>query len=66
MRFGKNRGKNVLLVYWSVPPITSSTNFTNCCLRHILGIFWPNEINNSGLWDRTKQEIMNIQLRTEN
>lgn len=36
--------------------------FTNRCLRRILGIFWPNKINNSDLWERTKQETVEAQL----
>lgn len=30
--------------------------FINRCLRHLLGIYWPNIISNANMWELTKQE----------
>ena len=36
--------------------------FINHCLRRILRVFWPNRITNISLWERTKQEPIEVQL----
>ncbi|XP_056017339.1 uncharacterized protein LOC130053791 [Ostrea edulis] len=38
--------------------------FLNRCLRIILGVRWPDTINNKELWKRTKQEPIEITIRT--
>ena len=37
--------------------------FFNRCLRRLLGIYWPNTITNANLWDLTKQDKIEIQIR---
>ena len=37
--------------------------FTNRCLRRLLGIYWPNTISNANLWELTKQETIETQIR---
>ncbi|XP_056017320.1 uncharacterized protein LOC130053779 [Ostrea edulis] len=38
--------------------------FLNRCLRNILGARWPDTISNKELWKRTKQEPIEITIRT--
>ena len=37
--------------------------FTNRCLRRLLGIYWPNTISNTNLWELTKQYPIEMQIR---
>lgn len=37
--------------------------FVNKCLRRILRIFWPNQINNEELWRRTSQNRIDIEIK---
>ena len=37
--------------------------FSNRCLRCLLGIYWPNTISNANLWELTKQEPIETQIR---
>ena len=37
--------------------------FFNRCLRRLLGIYWPNTISNANLWDLTKQDTLETQIR---
>ena len=60
--------KSILLYGSETWRTTSNINsklqtFFNHCLRRILRIFWPNHISNINLWERTKQEAIDIQLR---
>ena len=43
--------------------ISKLPTFTNYCLRRILGIFWPNTINNNTLWESTNQEPIEAQIK---
>lgn len=43
--------------------ISKLQTFMNHCLRRILGIFWPNTINNIKLWELTNQEPIEIQIK---
>ena len=60
LRFFNSNVKSVLL-YGSETWRTTKNNirkvqtFINGCLRKILGIFWPETINNNDLWQRTEQ-----------
>ena len=38
--------------------------FVNKCLRNILGIRWPDTISNVNLWRRTKQQPLDLTIRT--
>lgn len=38
--------------------------FLNRCLCRLLGVYWPNTITNANLWELTKQESIDIQIRT--
>ena len=38
--------------------------FINKCLRNILGIRWPDTISNVNLWRRTKQQPVDVTIRT--
>jgi hypothetical protein len=38
-------------------------SFVNICLRHILNIRWQNTISNKSLWEITKQEPIDIQIK---
>jgi hypothetical protein len=35
----------------------------NRCLRYILRIWWPNIISNKDLWNVTRQEDINVEIR---
>ena len=37
--------------------------FSNRCLRRLLGVYWPNTISNANLWEPTKQEPIETQIR---
>lgn len=37
--------------------------FINRCLRKILRVFWPEVISNATLWQVTKQEPINIEIK---
>ena len=37
--------------------------FINCRLRYILGVWWPGKISNEELWQRTKQEKIEVTIR---
>ena len=60
LRFFNSNVKSVLL-YGSETWRTTKNNIRkvqtliNGCLRKILGIFWPETINNNDLWQRTEQ-----------
>ena len=43
--------------------ITQLQTFTNCRLRYILGMWWPRKISNEELWQRTKQERIEVAIR---
>ncbi|KAF0026068.1 hypothetical protein F2P81_020805 [Scophthalmus maximus] len=55
--YGSERWKNTTTI------ISKLQTFMNHCLRRILGIFWPNTINNITLWERTNQEPIEIQIK---
>ncbi|KAF0023158.1 hypothetical protein F2P81_023788 [Scophthalmus maximus] len=55
--YGSETWKNTTTI------ISKLQTFTNHCLRSILGIFWPNTINNITLWERTNQEPIEIQIK---
>jgi hypothetical protein len=38
-------------------------SFVNRCLRRILDIRWPDTISNNSLWEITKQEPIDIQIK---
>jgi hypothetical protein len=38
-------------------------SFVNCCLRYILNKRWPDTISNNSLWEITKQEPIDIQIK---
>ena len=38
-------------------------SFINNCLRRILRIFWPNTITNEELWERTKQQLVVLEMK---
>jgi hypothetical protein len=38
-------------------------NFVNKCLRRILNIRWPDVISNNSLWEITKQEPIDIEIK---
>ena len=43
--------------------LTKLQTFINRCLRRLLGIYWPNIISNANLWELTKQETIETQIR---
>ena len=43
--------------------ITQLQTFTNRRLRYILGVWWPRKISNEELWQRTKQERIEVTIR---
>ena len=43
--------------------ITQLQTFTNRRLRYILGMWWPRKISNEELWQRTKQERIEVTIR---
>ena len=43
--------------------ITQLQTFTNRRLRYILGVRWPRKISNGELWQRTKQEGIEVTIR---
>ena len=43
--------------------ITQLQTFTNRSLRYILGVWWPKKISNEELWQRTKQERIEVTIR---
>jgi hypothetical protein len=38
--------------------------FLNRCLRTILGVRWPDTFNNKELWRKTKQQPINLIIRS--
>ena len=38
--------------------------FLNRCLRTILGVRWPDTISNKELWRKTKQQPINLTIRS--
>ncbi len=36
--------------------LNKQQTFINCCLCHLLGVYWPDTITNANLWDRTTQK----------
>ena len=68
LRIFNSNVKSVLLYgaeTWRTTKATSSKlqTFINRCLRHILGIYWPNTITNEELWQTTQQEQIETQIR---
>lgn len=55
--YGSETWKNTTTI------INKLQTFMNHCLRRILGIFWPNTINNNNLWERTNQETIEVQMK---
>ena len=43
--------------------VTQLQAFTNRRLRYILGVWWPRKISNEELWQRTKQERIEVTIR---
>ena len=41
-----------------------STSSLNRCLRTILGVRWPDTISNKELWRKTKQQPINLTIRS--
>jgi hypothetical protein len=46
--------------------MTKLHRFVNRCLRRILNIRWPDTISNNFLWEITKQEPNDIQIKNRN
>ena len=46
--------------------ITQLQTFTNRRLQYILGVLWPRKISNEELWQRTKQEKIEVTIRRRN
>jgi len=61
-----NSNVKAVLLYasesWTVT-INRPQGFVNKCLRRILDIHWPDRISNKGLWKKTDQEPVLVQLR---
>ena len=71
IRIFNSNVKSVLLYGSETWRETSSTIkslqvFVNKCLRNIIGIKWPNTINNKELWEKTKQQPIETVIRTRN
>ena len=69
IRIFNSNVKSVLLYGSETGRETSSTInslqvFVNKCLRNIIGIRWPNTINNKELWKKTKQQPIETVIRT--
>lgn len=64
-----NSNVKTTLLYGSESWKTTTTilnklqTFINRCLRRLLGIYWPNTISNANLWELTKQDTIEIQIR---
>jgi hypothetical protein len=71
IRIFNSNVKSVLLYGSETWRETSSTInslqvFVNKCPRNIIGIRWPNTINNKELWKKTKQQPIETVIRTRN
>ncbi|XP_061195301.1 uncharacterized protein LOC133203547 [Saccostrea echinata] len=67
LRIYNTNVKSVLLYgseTWRVTNTTSNKlqTFANRCLRHILNIRWPENINNKNLWETTNQDPITKQI----
>lgn len=66
LRIFNSSVKTVLLygseTWMTTMNIINKLQTANHCLRRILRIFWPNKICNINLWERTKQDTVEIQL----
>ena len=70
LRIFNSNVKSVLLYgseTWRVLSSTSSTSkiqtFINRCLRQILRIRWFDKVRNTDLWEKAKQEPIDVQIR---
>ena len=65
-----NTNEKSVLLYGSEPWRESSAStksvqvFVNKCLRNLLGIRWPDIISNVNLWRTTKQQPVDVTIRT--